>query len=69
MDILISVYNFVVLYWAEIVAVFTAVNVIAIAIVNATPNQTDNAILDGVRKVLVIVANIIPNTKPASPPK
>lgn len=66
MDILIAVYNFVVLYWAELVAVFTAVNVVAIAIVNATPSTVDNAVLDTVRKVLVVVANIIPNTKPGS---
>lgn len=69
MDLILAIYNFVLTYWAEIVAVFTALNVAAIAIVNATPNETDNAILDGVRKVLVVVANIIPNTKPGATPK
>lgn len=55
--------------WAEVLAVLFAVEVVAVQIVNLTPTEVDNKVLAAIHKVLVFIANIVPNTKTGTPPK
>lgn len=54
--------------WAEVVVVFGALHVIAVAIVNKTPTDIDNKLLAVAHKVLVALADVIPNTKTGKVP-
>ncbi len=63
MDLLLSIYNYVVANAATLLAIAFAIEVAAVQIVNLTPTDVDNKIVAGIRKVLVFIANIVPNAK------
>lgn len=65
---LAAILAFLAAHWAEVLVVFGALHVIAVTIVNATPTDTDNKVLAVLHRILVLVADVIPNTKTGSVP-
>ncbi|MBA8799239.1 MULTISPECIES: hypothetical protein [Rhizobium/Agrobacterium group] len=63
MEILTTVWAWLLSNWETLLAIAFAVEVVAVQIVNLTPTPVDNKALVALHKVLVFVANIVPNTK------
>lgn len=63
MQTLALIWAWLVANWDSLLAVAFTIEVAAVTIVNLTPTPVDNRILVAVHKVLVMVANIVPNTK------
>lgn len=64
MEFLLLAYVFIVAHWAELLAIAFAVEVVAVQIVNLLPKDSPaNSWLAVFHKVLVFVANIVPNAK------
>lgn len=51
--------------WSEVIAILFAIEVVAVQIVNLTPTNVDNKVLDTLHTALVFIANLVPNTKTA----
>ncbi len=63
MTILTTVWAWLLSNWETLLAIAFAVEVVVVQIVNLTPTPVDNKALVALHKVLVFVANIVPNTK------
>ena len=48
--------------WAEIAGILTAVHVLALAIVNATPTPRDDELYGKLYKVIEVIAGIVTRT-------
>lgn len=63
MEFLTLVWAWLSTNWTEVLAVLFAIEVVAVQIVNLTPTTVDNKVLAFFHKALVLLANIVPNTK------
>jgi Na+-transporting NADH:ubiquinone oxidoreductase subunit NqrC len=63
MEFVSLVWTWLTANWAEVIAILFAIEVVAVQIVNLTPTNVDNKVLDKLHSILVFVANIVPNTK------
>lgn len=63
MEMLKAVWTWLVLNWDTLLAAAFAIEVVAVQLVNLTPTPKDNKVLIAVHKVLVVLANLVPNTK------
>lgn len=60
---LTTVYSFVIAHWSVIISFLFALHAAAVIIVNATPTEIDNKVLAVVHRILVFLADLVPNTK------
>lgn len=65
---LTAIIAFLAVNWGEIIAFLFAVHAAAVYVVNATPTDIDNKALAVFHKVIVFLADFIPNTKTGKVP-
>lgn len=66
MTLLATIWAWLAANWDTLLATAFAIEVVAVTLVNLTPTPVDNKVLVGIHRMLVAVANIIPNTKVTS---
>lgn len=63
MELIMIAVAWIMTNYESLLAIAFAIEVVAIQIVNLTPTEVDNRFLAKARKVLVFIANIVPNAK------